>query len=114
MIPPELRNDSLPMSMRFYDPIFRILESFVEDETKYSFTTQRNINLVQIQENDLINKLIEKIKGKDEKIFHKLKRDHAMLLPKDIDLNQIASSRHLQTGKSIVIEYTKERLLRST
>jgi hypothetical protein len=45
MIPPELRTDNFPMSMRFYDPIFRILELQIEDETKFSFTTQRNINM---------------------------------------------------------------------
>jgi hypothetical protein len=41
MIPKELRIDHLPMSFQYYDPIIKVLQLNIDDDTKYAYNIRR-------------------------------------------------------------------------
>jgi hypothetical protein len=53
---------------------------------------------------------MKKIQKKDERPYHILERSHLDIMPKDINYSKCSTSGEMQIGKSIVIEYTREKL----
>ena len=51
-IPPDLSIKALPMSYRFYDPIFHIVESLVSNEKKQIFNMKTQYCLSNLREKD--------------------------------------------------------------
>jgi hypothetical protein len=56
-IPPELSQDGVPMTMRFYDPILKIIQQSCSDEKKNYFLLENQYVLKQIELEDMTAKL---------------------------------------------------------
>jgi hypothetical protein len=102
-----MKNDDLPMSMRFYDPIISILQNNMDPESIYSFSLERNLNIDHIIENSLVNKIITKLEHREDKPFIKLQQEHKKNLPKFIDHTNQHATLDMQSGKCIVVEHSK-------
>lgn len=81
MIPKELRMDHLPMSFRFYDPIIKILQLNIDDDTKYQYNIRSQIHKSQIINGNFVAQFVAKLLQIDDKPYHMVKRAHLKNLP---------------------------------
>ena len=59
----EIRQDDLPLSMRFYDPVLRIIFTGCSDTCKEFFALKNEFDINQIFQNNLWAKFTAKING---------------------------------------------------